>query len=85
MTFKAVASACALGLGLVLATAADAQKDSAAQKLSPEAIAFEKGLHKQSGDVAIPAALAQMQHGVRSGNGVGQPAILGRRRAGYRV
>ncbi|WP_426258463.1 DUF2167 domain-containing protein [Sphingomonas sp. DC1600-2] len=65
MTFKAVASACALGLGLVLATAADAQKDSAAQKLSPEAIAFEKGLHKQSGDVAIPAAHAVLHLGER--------------------
>ena len=61
------AGALALALALVLAPAAtwaDAPQ-AQSQKIPPELVKFEAGLHKQSGDVAIPAANATLHLGDR--------------------
>jgi len=65
MRIRISASALALGLALSLAVPAGAQNDSAptAQKISPEMLQFEKSLHKQTGDVSIPAAHAILHLG----------------------
>lgn len=55
-------SAGVLALGLALAAPAGA-KPVAAPRIAPELLAFEQGLHKQSGDVAIPAAHALLHLG----------------------
>lgn len=62
MRFKtlAAASAAALALASASATAADAPA-----KLPPEAVKFEAGLHKQTGDVAVPGAKATLHLGDR--------------------
>jgi uncharacterized membrane-anchored protein len=61
------ASMVALGLASVLAAPAGAQNDTAAAgpKISPEMVQFEKSLHKQTGDVAIPEAHAKLHLGDR--------------------
>ncbi|RZF64857.1 DUF2167 domain-containing protein [Sphingomonas populi] len=56
-------TAAMLVLGLMLAQPAVAEVQ--AQRIPPELVTFEKGLHKQTGDVAIPAAHAQLHLGDR--------------------
>ena len=67
MRMRISASMVALGLASVLAAPAGAQNDTAAAgpKISPEMVQFEKSLHKQTGDVAIPEAHAKLHLGDR--------------------
>jgi uncharacterized membrane-anchored protein len=66
MKIRVTASALALALG-AMTTPAGAQdgNTAAAAAPPPELVAFERGLHKQSGDVAIPSAKAVLHLGQR--------------------
>ncbi len=63
MTFKELAGAAALALGMTIAHSAAA--DTPPPKVPAELVAFEKSLHKQTGDVPIPAAKATLHLGER--------------------
>ena len=73
MRIKLSASAIALALALSVVGPAGAKKTAepavpaaiATPAIPPELIAFEKSLHKQTGDVAIPAAHATLHLGDR--------------------
>lgn len=62
MRIKVAAGAIALGLAVVPGASVCAQND-AAQRIPPALVQFEKGLHKQKGDVAIPGAKAVLHLG----------------------
>jgi hypothetical protein len=63
MTKRAI-RASALALVLALAPAA-ALADAPSLKISPAMAKFEAGLHKQTGDIAIPGANATLHLGDR--------------------
>ena len=66
MKIRMMVSALALALATVTAPAGAQDGNQTAQAApSPELIAFVKNLHKQTGDVAIPAAHAVMHLGTR--------------------
>lgn len=62
---KVMGAAGAIALGMVVMLAPSAAVGSAPAKVPAEVIAFEKSLHKQTGDVAIPAAQARLHLGDR--------------------
>lgn len=55
----------ALAALLAGATTAAPAQDAAAKKVPPQLVAFDKALHKQTGDVSIPAAKAVLHLGDR--------------------
>lgn len=65
MRMRISASVVALGVALALTVPAGAQNEStpAAAKIPAEMLQFEKSLHKQTGDVSIPAAHAVLHLG----------------------
>jgi uncharacterized membrane-anchored protein len=64
MTIKIFARAATLALAVSLVAPSHAQNDTAApQKIPAELVRFEQSLHKQTGDVAIPAAHATLHLG----------------------
>ena len=67
MRMRISASVVALGMALALTVPAGAQNETApaGQKIAPELLQFEKSLHKQTGDVAIPQAHATLHLGDR--------------------
>ena len=63
MTSGMKASAIALAMSMLLAVPGNATPT--APKISPEMVQFEKGLHKQTGDIVIPGARATLHLGDR--------------------
>lgn len=62
---RIVMIAWALGLALSVPSFASAADTPPAEKIPPALVAFEKGLHKQTGDIVIPEAKATLHLGDR--------------------